>query len=741
MKTIYLDYNATTPIDREVVEAMQPYLSEHFGNPSSLHPYGAAARLAVSEARLQVAALIGCDPSEVIFTSGGSESNNMAIKGLAFARRAKGNHIITSCIEHPSVMEVCRHLERNGYRVTYLPVDGFGRVNPEEVLEAITRDTLLITVMHANNETGSIQPIAEIARIARDHGIPVHTDAAQSAGKIPVEVNELGVDLLSLAGHKLYAPKGVGALYIRKGVSLEKLIHGADHEQNLRAGTENVLEIAGLGKACEIAARDLQENIRRLSELRDSLHRNITGGLPGTRLNGHPELRLPNTLSMGFTGVTATALINRLPGLALSAGAACHAGTETVSHVLKAMKVPLDEALGTIRFSVGKYTTPDEVGEASRSVIEAVKELTGLRDGQENTNYQGPIRLTSFSHGLGCACKIQPRVLEQAVSAITIPDDPDILVGLSAPDDAAVYKINDHLALVQTIDVITSVVDEPYHFGAIAAANALSDVYAMGGRPLFALSFAGFPQGKLPVEVLREILAGACDKVAEAGIAIIGGHTVDDPELKFGLSVCGKVDPAKILTNRGARPGDALVLTKPLGFGILSSAMKRGLLSQQLRERVIRLMSALSDSALEAASGVRVNACTDITGFGLLGHLKEMVTASGMGATLFFDKCPFIQEAYNLALENVLPGALPGNLEYIEELTEWDDRIGRAERSLLCDPQTSGGLLFSVPHEESARLLEQLLKKGLSFSSVIGRIDRDDKPAMRVWYDSRKSRN
>jgi cysteine desulfurase NifS/selenium donor protein len=735
MKVIYLDYNATTPIDREVAEAMQPYLSEHFGNPSSLHTYGAAAKLAVSKARIQVAGLLGCNPAEVIFTSGGSESNNMAIKGLALARRSKGSHLITSCIEHPSVIEVCRYLERSGFRITYLPVDGHGMVDPEDVLKAITRDTLLISVMHSNNETGSIQPIAEIARIARDHGIPVHTDAAQSVGKIPVQVNELDVDLLSMAGHKLYAPKGVGVLFIRKGVSLEKLIHGADHEQNLRAGTENVLEIAGLGKACEIALRDMPEYTRRLLSLRDSLHRNISGALPGVRLNGHREQRLPNTLSLGFRGVTATALMNRLPGLAVSAGAACHAGTESISHVLKAMKVPLEEALGTIRFSVGKYTTPEEVGEASQLVVGAVRELIGPGRTEGKTDHPELVRLTSFSHGLGCACKIQPRVLDQALRAIRIPDDPDVLVGLSVPDDAAVFKISDHLALVQTLDVITPVVDEPYHFGAIAAANALSDVYAMGGRPLFALSFAGFPQGKLPVETLREILAGACDKVAEAGIAIIGGHMVDDPEPKFGLSVCGRVDPAGILTNRGARPGDALVMTKPLGFGILAAAMKRGLLSSELHDLVIRLMSTLNASALEAASGIQVNACTDITGFGLLGHLKEMVTGSGTGATIFFKNCSCIQEAYHLAMENIVPGALPGNLENVAAMTEWDDRIGQAEKSLLCDPQTSGGLLFSVPRKEAARLHGKLLEKGLVYSSIIGRIEQDDKPVMRVRYE------
>jgi len=270
-KPIYLDYNATTPVDSAVADAMLPYLYEHFGNPSSPHAYGTATKRAIELARAQVARCLGCDPEEILFTSGGSESNNMAIKGIADALRSRGRHIITSAVEHPAVLEPCEALKAEGYRITVLAVDGAGRVDPDDVAAALSPDTILVSVMHANNEVGTIQPIAEIAAIVREHGARFHTDAAQSVGKIPVDVAELGVDLLSLAGHKLYAPKGVGALYVRSGVRLEKQVHGADHEMNWRAGTENVLEIVGLGRACALAAEEGGAEESRLRALRDRL--------------------------------------------------------------------------------------------------------------------------------------------------------------------------------------------------------------------------------------------------------------------------------------------------------------------------------------------------------------------------------------------------------------------------------------------------------------------------------------
>ena len=372
---IYLDYNATTPVDPEVAAVMLPYLQEHFGNPSSSHPYGRRTKAALETARGQVAALLQCRPEEIVFTSGGSESNNYAIKGAAFANRARGNHIITSAVEHPAVTEVCRYLAGQGFTVTYLPVDADGQVSPEMLAAAIRPETTLVSIMHANNEVGTIQPIESIASITRARNILLHCDAAQSVGKIPVEVPRLGVDLLSVAGHKLYAPKGVGALYIRKGVQLEQLIHGANHESNRRAGTENVLLNVGLGKACEIAGRDLKRNMAHLQVMRDRLFEGLRREAGAIRLNGHPRERLPNTLSIGFENIEANRLIAQMPHLAVSAGAACHADAVTVSQTLAAMQVPLSAAMGTIRFSTGKYTTAEEIDAALQIIISAVQAL------------------------------------------------------------------------------------------------------------------------------------------------------------------------------------------------------------------------------------------------------------------------------------------------------------------------------------------------------------------------------
>lgn len=374
MKSIYLDYNATTPIDDEVAHAMRPYLDEYFGNPSSMHPQGVTAKNAVENARRQVAEILNCKPEEIVFTSGGTEANNFALKGVAFANRDRGNHIITTSIEHPAVTEVCKYLERYGFSTSYIPVDTTGLVDPEELKRAITPNTILITVMHANNEVGTIQPIDEISHIAREHGIIFHTDAAQSVGKISTDINDLGVDLLSIAGHKLYAPKGVGALFIREGIILEKFMHGAGHERNLRAGTENVLEIVGLGKACEAAKRDLERNMSRMKTMRDRLFKGLKVRIKDIRLNGNPDSRLPNTLSVGFGSMDASTLLNDLiiSNISASAGSACHAGATTISHVLAAMDVPLEYARGTLRLSVGKMTTAEEIDQAVEIISASV---------------------------------------------------------------------------------------------------------------------------------------------------------------------------------------------------------------------------------------------------------------------------------------------------------------------------------------------------------------------------------
>ena len=374
-KPIYLDYNATTPVDPRVAEAMLPYLSEHFGNPSSGHVYGLATRQAVDHARQQVAASLGCQTDEVIFTSGGSEANNLAIKGVAAARRDQGRHIITSQVEHPAVSEVCGHLETEGFRVSYLPVDGHGQVDPAAVEEALSDETILVTIMHANNEVGTMEPIRAIADLAHQRGAVVHSDCAQSVGKVPVRVDELGVDLLSVAGHKLCAPKGIGALYLRGGLVLEQQIHGASHEQGRRAGTENVLEIVGLGEACALVSEALPEISAQLARLRDRLETGLREQTTDLRVNGHPTDRLPNTLSVSWCGLQGPALLAALPGIAASAGAACHGSAVEISSVLRAMGVDEEYALGTIRLSVGRHTTPAEIDSAVEQIATAVNRL------------------------------------------------------------------------------------------------------------------------------------------------------------------------------------------------------------------------------------------------------------------------------------------------------------------------------------------------------------------------------
>lgn len=363
MSRIYLDYNASTPLDPRVAQAIHAALEECYGNPSSPHWAGLPAKHLLEQSRAQVAALLGCTSDEIVFTSGGSEANNLALKGTFFARGSGPAHIITSAIEHPSILEPCSFLERLGAHITCLPVDGAGRVDPDDLQRSITRDTILISLMHANNEVGTIQPIEECARVARAHGVPFHTDAAQSAGKIPSRVDELGVDLLSIAGHKLYAPKGVGALYVRAGMKLESLIHGAGHESGRRAGTESAMLATGLGAASALA-QDLTWT-NRVRELRDrfwtSLHERF-----GDRvlLNGHPEHRLPNTLSLSFVGRNGADLLAAIHGVAASTGSACHSGRVEISPVLRAMRVPAHIGAGTVRFSLGRGTTLEEIDEA-----------------------------------------------------------------------------------------------------------------------------------------------------------------------------------------------------------------------------------------------------------------------------------------------------------------------------------------------------------------------------------------
>ena len=372
MKPIYLDYNATTPTDPAVLGAMLPFFKGHFGNPSSSHQYGKVTREAVDVARQQVAELLGADASEIVFTSGGSESNNHAIIGTALANMKKGNHIITSKIEHPAVIKPLKYLEEKfGFKTTYLPVDKYGLVDPSDVEKAITEKSVLITLMHANNEVGTIEPIEEIGKIAREKGVILHSDAAQSCGKIEVNVEKMKVDLLTVAGHQLYAPKGDGALYIRNGTLLDNLIHGASQEMGRRAGTENVPYIVGLGRASEIAVHMIEHFAFDVKVLRDRLYDKIREGLgdENVKLNGHPEKRLPNTLNISIRDVIGEELLHKIPEIAASTGSACHAGSTEPSSVLTAMGITREQALGALRFSLGRWSTSEEIDTAAEFVV------------------------------------------------------------------------------------------------------------------------------------------------------------------------------------------------------------------------------------------------------------------------------------------------------------------------------------------------------------------------------------
>ena len=377
MKRIYLDYAATTPTDPEVVQAMLPYFTDAFGNPSSIHSFGQEARAAVEEARDRIASLIGARSEEVVLTSGGTEADNFAITGIAYASENRGNHIITTPIEHHAVIETCRSLERRGFEVTYLPVDSYGLVDPDDVKKAVTDKTLLISVMHANNEVGTIEPIAEIGRIARERRVAFHTDAVQTVGHIPVDVGELGVDLLAMSAHKLYGPKGVGALYIRKGTRIAPLLHGGEQERRRRAGTENVAAIVGLGKAAEIAQREMDAEVKRLVSLRDQLVEGLTERIEHIRLNGHPTRRLPNNVNVSIEFVEGESMMLNLDlaGIAASTGSACASGSLEPSYVLLALGLSKKLSLGSLRFTLGRETTEEEIDRVIHILPEIVARL------------------------------------------------------------------------------------------------------------------------------------------------------------------------------------------------------------------------------------------------------------------------------------------------------------------------------------------------------------------------------
>ena len=363
MKRIYLDYAATTPTDPEVVKAMLPHFTEGFGNPSSIHSYGQEAKGAIVEARAKVADLIGAQDEEIVFTSGGTEADNFALKGIAYANESKGNHIITSPIEHHAILETARFLERRGFKVSYLPVDKYGLISPDDVRRAITDKTILISVMHANNEMGTIEPISEIGKIAREAGVYFHTDAVQTVGHIPVDVNKLGADLLSMSAHKLYGPKGIGALYIRKGTKLTPLMHGGEQERRRRASTENVPGIVGFGKAAELARQEMSKEMERLTNLRDRLVKGLLEKIDHIHLNGHPQNRLPNNVNVSVDFVEGESILLNLDleGIGASTGSACSSSSLEPSYVLLAMGLSHEQAHGSLRFTSGKWTTEDDI--------------------------------------------------------------------------------------------------------------------------------------------------------------------------------------------------------------------------------------------------------------------------------------------------------------------------------------------------------------------------------------------
>jgi cysteine desulfurase len=381
-RRVYLDHNASTPVHPEVVQAMLPYFEERFGNPSSVHGFGREARDGVEAARERIAAFLGAGKDEIVFTSGGTESDNAAIKGVATAR-GRG-HIITSQIEHHAVLRTCESLEQNGFDVTYLPVDGAGMVDPDDVRRALRPDTILVSIMHANSEAGTIQPAAEIGRVTRERGVVFHVDAVQTFGKVPLDPAAFGIDLLSFAGHKIYGPKGVAALYVKKGTRMVAVQHGGEHERRRRAGTENVPSIVGFGKAVEIRARDMAEEAARLTALRDRLWEGARARIPDVRLNGHPTLRLPGTCNMSFRGVESESIVLGLDlkGIGVSAGSACTSGNVEPSYVLVAMGIPVDWAMGAVRCSLGRSTSAEDIDyvvECLEPVVGKLRQLSPAR--------------------------------------------------------------------------------------------------------------------------------------------------------------------------------------------------------------------------------------------------------------------------------------------------------------------------------------------------------------------------
>ena len=787
---IYLDYNATTNIHEEVRKEMEPYLNIYFGNPSSSHKYGIQTKKGILQARQQIAKMLNCSTNEIIITSGASESNNLADKGIInyyFHNNTNPEKItvISSTIEHPSVIEIFPYLKsiyKDKLEVILVPCDSNGIIDIEEFKTKMQKNTKLISIMLANNETGCVQPIKEICEIAKkiNPECIVHTDASQALGKIPVNVKNLGVDLLTVAGHKIYGPKGIGALFIKNGVEkkMEKIMHGASHENNMRAGTENVLEIVGLGKACDLISRDLIKRIRNFLITRNIIYKTIQEKIPKTNyiLQG-PEIdvnidinkltdeqvldlvkkerRLSNTLYISFPGIEANLILDKLSDkIACSAGAACHSEGVTMSYVLQAMKVDPQVAMGTLRISTGILTTEKDAEKGGKYIAEVVGQLMPKNKLDVNNllNYVkgdeeaiNNCRLTKNTHGMGCGCKISPKLLQEVLSSLPsqkcISNDKNILVDNRSFDDASVYDLTSYhkdkpeLALVSTLDFFTPICDNPYDFGSISCSNALSDIYAMGAKPINALSIVAFPVTLMPNIILKEILRGAQDKADEAGCPILGGHSIDDNEPKFGLSVNGLVEKNKIWKNNNVKEGDYIIMAKKIGTGIIMSSLKKDMVNKndQCVKDAIDIMKFLNKYHCELIldNNIKIDACTDITGFGLLGHLSECLSGEdnkNLYAEVDYNKIAFISEKIKeLAEMGMSPGGARSNMDYVEGKIIYDKNMNENEKLLINDPQTSGGLLLFMKEEEKNKMVKLCSDKKLDCFEIGKVLLKNDK--------------
>jgi len=465
--------------------------------------------------------------------------------------------------------------------------------------------------------------------------------------------------------------------------------------------------------------------------MRDKLEAGILESLPNAVVNGHPTLRLPNTLSISFPRIAANTILAELNDIAVSAGAACHSDRVELSPVLKAMGKSEEVAMGTIRLSTGRQTTPSEIDSAIGEIVRVVKSLQPEYCEPANIPSGESIRLTMYTQGLGCACKLRPQLLEQLLRLQTPISDPNLLVGTDSCDDAAVYRISEDTAIVQTVDFFTPIVDDPYMFGAISAANSLSDIYAMGARPLFALNIVAFPSNRLPMSVLAQILKGAEDKATEAGIAIVGGHTVDDTEPKFGLAVTGLVHPDRIWHNVGAKIGDVLLLTKPIGTGIITTTAKRGICPSEVIRSASDSMAQLNGKAAEIAGEYDIHACTDITGFGLLGHLKEMMGGNNTSAVIHYSSVPLLTGVYELAIAGTIPGGTENNHSFTLPYVCYNESLSMVKRMILNDAQTSGGLLLALSPADADELSIKLRSAGL-LSAVVGVVTEKGEWLVRV---------